>query len=55
VAFQIEYSQVAECDLEQILCRIKRHNLDAARRFASALDSQLELISQFPEMGRIVP
>jgi plasmid stabilization system protein ParE len=45
----------AESDLCDIVTYIARHNPDAAERLGNALITRTEVLTQFPELGRVVP
>ena len=55
MGWKVIVSPRADSDLENIVSYIARHNPDAATRVGHALIARAELLTQFPEMGRVVP
>lgn len=55
MAVQLTWSPLAENDLQDLVAYIASANPEAARVFAISLIEQIELLGNFPEMGRTVP
>ena len=55
MGWKVVVSPHADSDLENIVTYIARHNSQAAARVGYALIARAELLTQFPEMGRVVP
>jgi toxin ParE1/3/4 len=55
MAFAIIWSKQALDDLRGIVVFIARDNPDAAAQFGYRLISKVDLLSEFPAMGRVVP
>lgn len=51
MAFRILYTEESVADLEAILDYIRADNLEAARRFGSALINHVGLLASFPHVG----
>ncbi|MDB6033929.1 MAG: Plasmid stabilization system protein [Verrucomicrobiales bacterium] len=48
-------SASAQSDLRDIVSYVARHNHEAAIRHGNTLVDRAEILSKFPELGRIVP
>jgi toxin ParE1/3/4 len=48
-------SASAQSDLRDIVSYVARHNQEAAIRLGNTLVDRAEILSKFPELGRIVP
>lgn len=55
MAFQIIWSEQARDDLQAIVLFIAQDNLTVAESFGYRLMSKVDVLAQFPELGRIVP
>jgi len=55
MAFKIIWSRQARDDLRDIVAYIAENNLPAAESFGFRLIGKVDLLAQFPEMGRKVP
>ena len=52
---KIEWSQIAESDLNEIIDYIAKDSLEYALSFYEEIREKVENLVQFPKMGRIVP
>jgi len=55
MAFQIVWSQQARDDLQTIVLFIARDNPTVAESFGYQLMSKVDVLAQFPLLGRVVP
>jgi addiction module RelE/StbE family toxin len=55
MGWQIIIAPSAQSDLADIVRYIARHNSDAAARLGFELITRAESLTQFPEIGRMVP
>ena len=55
MAVRIIWSHLALTDLKEIGAYIQRDNPEAARAFVAALVEKLDLLENFPLLGRVVP
>jgi plasmid stabilization system protein ParE len=55
MAFKIIWSRQAREDLGDIVTFIAQNNRSAAESFGYRLMAKVDLLAQFPEIGRIVP
>ena len=55
MAFQIIWSEQARDDLQSIVLFIAQDNPTVAESFGYRLMSKVDLLAQFPQIGRIVP
>jgi plasmid stabilization system protein ParE len=55
MGWKVIVSPRADSDLGNIVSFIARHNPAAASRIGHALIARAEILTQFPEMGRMVP
>ena len=55
MGYQVILSPRAIRDLEEIVRYIAPHNPDAAKALGLALIARAKTVSEFPELGRIVP
>lgn len=55
MAVHLSWSRAAEFDLRDLVNYIRIDNPVAAEEFAAAILDKIDLLSDFPEMGRVVP
>jgi plasmid stabilization system protein ParE len=55
MAFQIIWSEQARDDLQSIVLFIAQDNPAVAESFGYRLMSKVDVLAQFPELGRVVP
>ncbi len=55
MAFKIIWSEQARDDLQSIVLFIAKDNPEAAASFGYLLMSKVDVLEQFPELGRVVP
>jgi plasmid stabilization system protein ParE len=55
MAFKIVWSQEARDDLRDIVTFIAEHNRPVAESFGLRLIKKVDLLAQFPHLGRVVP
>jgi toxin ParE1/3/4 len=55
MAVHLTWSLLAENDLRDLVTYIRAANPLAAESFAASLIEQIELLADFPELGRMVP
>ena len=55
MAFQIIWSEQARDDLQAIVLFIARDNPTVAESFGYQLISKVDVLAQFPQLGRVVP
>jgi plasmid stabilization system protein ParE len=55
MAFKIVWSEQARDDLQAIVLFIAQDNPPVAESFGYLLMSKVDLLAQFPELGRVVP
>src|ERR1041384_6984153 len=55
MAFQIIWSAQARDDLQAIVLFIARDNPPVAQSFGYLLMSKVDMLAQFPQIGRVVP
>jgi plasmid stabilization system protein ParE len=55
MAFKIIWSEQARDDLQSIVLFIARDNPPAAESFGYLLMSKVDVLAQFPQIGRVVP
>jgi plasmid stabilization system protein ParE len=55
MAFQIIWSEQARDDLQSIVLFIAQDNSPVAESFGYLLMSQVDVLAQFPQIGRMVP
>ena len=55
MAFQIIWSEQARDDLQSIVLFIAQDNPAVAESFGYQLMSQVDMLAQFPQIGRMVP
>ena len=55
MAFQIIWSAQARDDLQSIVLFIAQDNAPVAESFALRLMSKVDVLAQFPQIGRVVP
>lgn len=55
MAFKIIWSEQARDDLQAVVLFIARDNPRVAESFGYRLMSQVDALSQFPQLGRVVP
>ena len=55
MAFKIIWSEQARDDLQSIVLFIARDNPTAAESFGYRLVSKVDVLAQFPKIGRVVP
>ena len=55
MAFQIIWSEQARDDLQSIVLFIVRDNPTVAESFGFRLMSKVDVLKQFPQIGRVVP
>ena len=51
--YTIRLLPIAEEDLDEIIAHIASDNLDAAEKLADRIESDLDTLSSFPELGRV--
>ncbi|HEU6448821.1 MAG TPA: type II toxin-antitoxin system RelE/ParE family toxin [Verrucomicrobiae bacterium] len=55
MAFKIIWSQQARDDLQAVVLFIAQNNLPVAESFGYLLMSKVDVLAQFPQIGRVVP
>jgi plasmid stabilization system protein ParE len=55
MAVHLIWSFLAQGDLAEIVAYIRKDNPAAAKTLAESLVKQVDLLADFPQMGRIVP
>lgn len=55
MAFKIIWSEQARNDLQSIVLFIARDNPEIAASFGYLLMSKVDILTQFPQIGRVVP
>ena len=55
MAFQIIWSEQARDDLQAIILFIAQNNAPVAESFGLRLMSKVDVLAQFPQIGRVVP
>jgi plasmid stabilization system protein ParE len=55
MAFQIIWSEQARDDLQSIVLFIAQDNPPVAESFGCRLMSKVDVLAQFPQLGRVVP
>jgi|SRR4051812_22820468 toxin ParE1/3/4 len=55
MAFKIIWSELARADLESIVLFIAQDKPSVAESFGYLLISKVEILAQFPRLGRVVP
>lgn len=55
MAFKIVWSEQARDDLQSIVLFIARDNPEIAASFGYLLMSKVDVLAQFPQLGRVVP
>ena len=54
MAVRIIWSPLARKDLKEVGAHIRKHNPSAAKTFLWSLNEKVELLVDFPELGRVV-